>query len=139
LEFERWCFLIFDACQLEFTLMVVLPPAKRKSFGRPASGLRVPPPTPPVGPPTLLSVTLIDGATVRLTFSAPVAVDPDPGPLDGYFNLAGQSPSAAASAGPALVNVTFPSGAGEGDEWYLDAQPNWLVTVVATPAAGFVE
>jgi hypothetical protein len=87
----------------------------------------------------LLSVTLVDGATVRLTFSAPVAVDSDPGPLDANFNLVGQPPDAVASAGAALVNVTFLGGVNEGDDWSLDAQPNWLVTVVATPASGTVE
>jgi hypothetical protein len=113
-------------------------PRKPIRYRQAAAAAAAAAPIPPVGPPTLLSVTLVDGATVQLMFSAPVAVDPDPGPLDGNFNLAGQSPDAVASTGAAQVDVTFLSGAGEGDPWSLDAQPNWLVTVVQTPASGVV-
>ena len=96
-------------------------------------------PPPPAGPPSLLSVTLVDGATVRLTFSAPVAVDPDPGPLDFNFHVGEQQPDAVMSTGAALVDVTFLGGVGTGDSWFLDGQPNWLITAVTTPASGVVE
>ncbi|MDB5321713.1 MAG: hypothetical protein JWN40_3344 [Phycisphaerales bacterium] len=124
------------------TPLPILPPfipRKPIRYRHAAAAAAAETPPPPPGPPTLLSVTLVDGATVRLTFSAPVSIDPDPGPLDGNFQVGGQAPDAVAAAGAAQVDVTFTSGAGEGDPWSLDAQPNWLITVVQSPASGTVE
>lgn len=86
---------------------------------------------------TVLSVVDYTGFSVKVTFSAPVAVD-NGVPPDTAFTVNGAAPSSVSLDSPTVVVLNLGGPDVPGDPWDLSAQPNWLLTAVQVPEAGLV-
>jgi hypothetical protein len=75
--------------------------------------------------------------TYLVEFSGPITIDGGVTP-DGAWHVAESVPNAVDpnDANSCILTISGPSLAGQ--EWALDAQPNWLLTAASIPETGTI-